>query len=156
MLGMDTRLNALTCLRTSDGARSSEIARADLDACSAADNVTDGDGLGISARRLNNNLTPSLGAFRVNVSGYADEENPQVALLFLDFETPKRIRVNGAAEIRVAHEQRCGDCQHHHEPHGGRNAEGRANNSIFLREAEEETGLDLTQHSETGYALERI
>ena len=44
------------------------------------DNATDGDGLGISARRLNSSLTPSLG-FRVNVNGVGDQENPQVALL---------------------------------------------------------------------------
>jgi hypothetical protein len=45
------------------------------------DNATDGDGLGINARRLNSNLTPSLGAFRVNFNGVGDQENPQVALL---------------------------------------------------------------------------
>jgi hypothetical protein len=45
------------------------------------DNATDGDGLGVSARRLNSNLTPSFGAVRVNVNGVGDQENPQVALL---------------------------------------------------------------------------
>src|SRR2546423_8412755 len=33
------------------------------------DNVTDGDGLGISARRINNNQSGSFGVFRVNEQG---------------------------------------------------------------------------------------
>ena len=45
------------------------------------DNVTDGDGLGISAIRLNDTFSPGLSPFRVNVQGAGDQENPQVALL---------------------------------------------------------------------------
>jgi hypothetical protein len=45
------------------------------------DNVTDGDGLGISARRLNSNLSGTLGVFRVNEQGTGDQQNPKVALL---------------------------------------------------------------------------
>ena len=45
------------------------------------DNVTDGDGLGISARRLGGNFLGSLSAFRVNVEGAADQQNPRVQLL---------------------------------------------------------------------------
>jgi hypothetical protein len=45
------------------------------------DNATDGDGLGISAQRLNENLSATLGAFRINTIGAGDQENPQVALL---------------------------------------------------------------------------
>ena len=45
------------------------------------DNLTDGDGLGISARRLDNNLSGSFSTFRVNVIGAGDQERPQVALL---------------------------------------------------------------------------
>mgnify|MGYP001551398632 CR=1 FL=1 len=45
------------------------------------DNVTDGDGWGISARRLDSTLSGTLGTFRVNASGAGDQENPRVALL---------------------------------------------------------------------------
>ena len=45
------------------------------------DNITDGDGLGISAVRLDSTLSPTLGNFRVNQQGTNDQENPQVALL---------------------------------------------------------------------------
>ena len=45
------------------------------------DNLTDGDGLGISARRLDSNLSGSFSSFRVNVGGAGDQERPQVALL---------------------------------------------------------------------------
>src|ERR1039458_10640000 len=45
------------------------------------DNLTDGDGLGISARRLDSTLSGSLSSFRVNVIGAGDQERPQVALL---------------------------------------------------------------------------
>src|ERR1017187_7148740 len=45
------------------------------------DNLTDGDGLGISARRLDGSLSGSLSSFRVNANGAGDQERPQVALL---------------------------------------------------------------------------
>ncbi|MCL5097768.1 MAG: hypothetical protein M1608_09650, partial [Candidatus Omnitrophica bacterium] len=45
------------------------------------DNVTDGDGLGISALKLNNTFSGELGAFRVNGQSAGDQENPQVAML---------------------------------------------------------------------------
>ena len=45
------------------------------------DNITDGDGLGISAAFLDGSGSPVLGNFRVNVNGVGDQENPQVALL---------------------------------------------------------------------------
>lgn len=45
------------------------------------DNITDGDGLGISAMRLNSTLSGSGSSFRVNVQGAGDQENPRVALL---------------------------------------------------------------------------
>ena len=45
------------------------------------DNVTDGDGWGISALRLNNNLSGSQAPFRVNQTGAGNQENPRVALL---------------------------------------------------------------------------
>src|SRR5262245_40021682 len=45
------------------------------------DNVTDGDGLGISARRLSSTLSGTLGVFRVNEQGAGDQQNPKVALL---------------------------------------------------------------------------
>jgi hypothetical protein len=41
------------------------------------DNITDGDGLGISAVQLNSGYAP----FRVNKQGAGDQENPQVAML---------------------------------------------------------------------------
>jgi hypothetical protein len=45
------------------------------------DNITDGDGFGISAVRLDSSFSPTLGNFRVNQAGAGDQENPQVALL---------------------------------------------------------------------------
>jgi len=45
------------------------------------DSVTDGDGLGISARRINGNFLPYFGVFRVNEQASGDQENPGVALL---------------------------------------------------------------------------
>ena len=45
------------------------------------DNITDGDGLGISAVRLDNTFSATGGNFRVNQQGAGDQENPQVALL---------------------------------------------------------------------------
>ncbi len=45
------------------------------------DNATDGDGLGISATRLDSNFNPVLGNFRVNQAGSGDQELPQVAQL---------------------------------------------------------------------------
>lgn len=45
------------------------------------DNVTDGDGWGISALRLNNNLSGSQAPFRVNQTGAGNQENPRVGLL---------------------------------------------------------------------------
>ncbi|NBV23695.1 MAG: hypothetical protein EBS05_17465 [Proteobacteria bacterium] len=45
------------------------------------DNVTDGDGLGISAQRLNSNLSGSLAPFRVNQIAAGHQEAPRVAVL---------------------------------------------------------------------------
>ena len=45
------------------------------------DNITDGDGWGVSARRLDGTLSGTLGTFRVNAQGTGDQENPRVALL---------------------------------------------------------------------------
>src|SRR5438477_5456499 len=45
------------------------------------DNVTDGDGWGISARRISSNLSGSLGVFRVNELAAGDQENVRVARL---------------------------------------------------------------------------
>jgi hypothetical protein len=45
------------------------------------DNITDGDGWGISARRLDSTLSGTLGTFRVNAVGAGNQENPRVALL---------------------------------------------------------------------------
>ena len=45
------------------------------------DRFTDGDGLGISAQRLNENLTGTLNTFRVNEQGKDDQENARVAML---------------------------------------------------------------------------
>jgi len=45
------------------------------------DNITDGDGLGISARRLNAGFSGSLSSFRVNQTGLEDQERPVVAML---------------------------------------------------------------------------
>src|SRR2546425_7220543 len=43
------------------------------------DNVTDGDGLGISARRITGNLSGLFGVFRVNEQSAGDQENARVA-----------------------------------------------------------------------------
>lgn len=45
------------------------------------DNATDGDGLGISARRLTADGSPLGSAFRVNLMAQGDQESPRVALL---------------------------------------------------------------------------
>lgn len=45
------------------------------------DNITDGDGWGVSARRLNDTLAGSGSSFRVNVQGVGDQDHPRVALL---------------------------------------------------------------------------
>ena len=45
------------------------------------DNITDGDGWGISAMQLDNTLSGSGSSFRVNVQGASDQQNPRVALL---------------------------------------------------------------------------
>jgi hypothetical protein len=45
------------------------------------DNITDGDGFGISARRLDGTLSGTLSTFRVNQQGANDQQNPRVALL---------------------------------------------------------------------------
>ena len=45
------------------------------------DNVTDGDGTGISAQRLNDNLSGVLAPIRVNQNGAGYQEHPQVAVL---------------------------------------------------------------------------
>src|SRR5262245_14299011 len=46
------------------------------------DSFSDGNGIGISARRLDNTLAPSvLAPFRVNQQTVGNQQNPQVALL---------------------------------------------------------------------------
>ena len=45
------------------------------------DNATDGDGWGVSARRLDSTLSGTLGTFRVNATGSGNQENAHVALL---------------------------------------------------------------------------
>ena len=45
------------------------------------DNATDGDGLGISARRITASGSPLGAAFRVNELGAGDQEKPKVAVL---------------------------------------------------------------------------
>lgn len=45
------------------------------------DNATDGDGWGVSARRLDGTLSGTLSPFRVNVTGAGDQEHARVALL---------------------------------------------------------------------------
>jgi hypothetical protein len=45
------------------------------------DNITDGDGWGVSAMQLNGTLSGSGSSFRVNVQGAGDQENSRVALL---------------------------------------------------------------------------
>jgi hypothetical protein len=45
------------------------------------DNATDGDGWGVSARRLDSTLSGTLGTFRVNAQGSNDQQNARVAML---------------------------------------------------------------------------
>jgi hypothetical protein len=45
------------------------------------DNITDGDGFGVSARRVDSTLSGTLSTFRVNQQGTNDQQNPRVALL---------------------------------------------------------------------------
>jgi hypothetical protein len=45
------------------------------------DNITDGDGLGISAQALDGTLSPVFGVLRINQIGAGDQERPQVAIL---------------------------------------------------------------------------
>ncbi|MBI3876059.1 MAG: hypothetical protein HY300_08920, partial [Verrucomicrobia bacterium] len=45
------------------------------------DNLADGDGWGICAQALNNNLSGTLATFRVNQVGAGHQQNPRVALL---------------------------------------------------------------------------
>lgn len=45
------------------------------------DNITDGSGFGISARKLDGSLSGSLSTFRVNVAGSDDQENAAVSML---------------------------------------------------------------------------
>src|SRR5688500_9287834 len=45
------------------------------------DNRTDGKGLGISARKLNNSFSPSLASFRVNAQIIGDQQRPDVTML---------------------------------------------------------------------------
>jgi len=44
------------------------------------DNATDGDGLGISARRLGASMSGEFGTIRINQNAVGDQENPKVAL----------------------------------------------------------------------------
>jgi hypothetical protein len=44
------------------------------------DNITDGDGFGISARRLGGGMSGNLAVFRVNEQGVSDQEHPDVTL----------------------------------------------------------------------------
>src|SRR5580704_11761306 len=45
------------------------------------DNITDGDGLGISAQALDGTFSPVFGVLRINQIGAGDQERPQVAIL---------------------------------------------------------------------------
>ncbi len=45
------------------------------------DNITDGDGWGVSAQKLDSTLSGTLGVFRVNAQGAGNQQNPRVALL---------------------------------------------------------------------------
>jgi len=45
------------------------------------DNATDGNGWGVSARRLDSTLSGILSSFRINATGTNDQQNPRVALL---------------------------------------------------------------------------
>ncbi len=45
------------------------------------DNITDGDGLGISARKLDSSLSGTLSPFRVNANGADDQERAAVSML---------------------------------------------------------------------------
>jgi hypothetical protein len=44
------------------------------------DNITDGSGVGVSARKIDGSLSGNLSPFRVNVAGADDQENPAVSL----------------------------------------------------------------------------
>lgn len=45
------------------------------------DNATDGDGLGLSARRVDNTLSGNLSTFQVNAQGSNDQQNARVTML---------------------------------------------------------------------------
>lgn len=45
------------------------------------DNITDGQGQGITAQRLDSGFSPTLAPFRVNVTAAGDQERPRVAML---------------------------------------------------------------------------
>lgn len=45
------------------------------------DNITDGSGLGISARKLDSSLSSAFSSFRVNEAGALDQERPSVSML---------------------------------------------------------------------------
>jgi hypothetical protein len=45
------------------------------------DNITDGDGQGISAQQLSSSFSPQFGVIRVNKQGAGDQEKPRVSLL---------------------------------------------------------------------------
>ena len=45
------------------------------------DNITDGDGWGVSAMQLNGTLSGSGSSFRVNAQGAGDQQNPRVTML---------------------------------------------------------------------------
>lgn len=45
------------------------------------DNITDGDGQGISARRIGSDLSGTLSVFKVNTSDAGDQEKPKVVML---------------------------------------------------------------------------
>ena len=45
------------------------------------DNITDGDGYGISGRKLDGSFSGTLSTFRVNANGTNDQERPQVTML---------------------------------------------------------------------------
>lgn len=45
------------------------------------DNITDGDGYGLSARKIDGSFSGMFSSFRVNVDGAKDQERPQVTML---------------------------------------------------------------------------
>ena len=45
------------------------------------DNITDGEGLGISIMQLDPSMSGQFSSFRVNQQGAGDQERPQVAAL---------------------------------------------------------------------------